>query len=85
MKTTVDRGSCIGCGLCEDICPGVFKLDDESISTVIVDIVPKEYEGCTNQAAEECPVGAITVDKQNYLLLMQYKTIKKAAGEPLFF
>ena len=62
MKTTVDRDSCIGCGLCEDICPKVFKLDDESISTVLVDLVPVEEEACTNQAAEECPVGAISVD-----------------------
>lgn len=62
MRTTVDREACIGCGLCEDTCPKVFKLDDESISTVIVDVVPPEYEECTNKAADECPVAAIQVE-----------------------
>ena len=62
MKTTVDREDCIGCGLCEDLCPGVFKMDDEAKATVIVDIVPMEHEQCTRQAAEECPVSAIAVD-----------------------
>lgn len=62
MKAKVDRDTCIGCGLCEDICPQVFKLDEESISTVIVDAVPTEYEQCTNEAVDECSVGAISVE-----------------------
>ncbi len=62
MKAKVDRNTCIGCGLCEDTCPEVFKLDEESVSTVIVDLVPAEYEDCTNEAADGCPVSAISVE-----------------------
>ena len=29
MRVTIDRDGCIGCGLCESICPEVFKLDEE--------------------------------------------------------
>jgi len=61
MKASVDRDICIGCGLCEITCPEVFELDDEMISTVIVDEIPEELEECAQEAEEECPVTAITV------------------------
>ena len=62
MKASVDRDICIGCGLCEITCPEVFLLDDEMISTVIVDEIPEELEECAQEAEEECPVTAITVE-----------------------
>jgi len=62
MKASVDRDICIGCGLCEITCPEVFELDDEMISTVIVDEIPEDLEECAEEAEEECPVTAITID-----------------------
>ncbi len=62
MKASVDRDICIGCGLCEITCPEVFELDDEMISTVIVDEIPEDLEECAEEAEEECPVTAITFD-----------------------
>lgn len=62
MKAIVDRDACIGCGLCESICPEVFELDDESIAVVLVDEIPAESEECTEQSEDECPVEAITVE-----------------------
>ena len=38
MKVIVDRGTCVGCGLSESVCPDVFKLEEEAKSTVIVEI-----------------------------------------------
>ena len=35
MKVVVNRDNCIGCGACEAICPEVFQLDDEGLSTVV--------------------------------------------------
>ena len=37
MKVKVNRDNCIGCGACEAICPEVFNLDDDGLSTVICD------------------------------------------------
>jgi ferredoxin len=61
MKATVDRDVCIGCGMCESLCPEVFQLDDDVISTVIVEVIPPQFEPCAQEAQEECPVSAITV------------------------
>lgn len=62
MKAYVDRDTCIGCGLCEEICPEVFQLDDESISTIIAEMIPEESEECAKETEDECPVSAITVE-----------------------
>lgn len=54
----VDQSKCIGCGLCVSLCPDVFELDDEGKSRV------KNPEGECNleEAANSCPVGAISLD-----------------------
>lgn len=62
MKAKVDRDACISCGLCESVCPEVFKLDDEGISTVIQDPVAKENEECAREAEADCPTDAIHVE-----------------------
>ena len=62
MKAIVDRDACISCGLCETICSGVFKLDDENISVVIADPVPEEFEACAAESQETCPTNAISIE-----------------------
>ncbi|MCK9252223.1 MAG: ferredoxin [Clostridiaceae bacterium] len=62
MKATVDRDLCIGCGLCAEICPEVFEMDDESIAQVIVDVIPPEAEETAREAAASCPVEAIKIE-----------------------
>ncbi len=48
---------CTACGLCEDICPEVFKLED--IATVIEGVNLSDYEDKIKEAAESCPVEVI--------------------------
>lgn len=62
MKAFVDKDACIGCGLCEGMCPKVFKMDDDGTASSsegeILEILiesAKDTEGA-------CPVGAITVE-----------------------
>jgi len=62
MKAVVDRDTCMGCGLCESTCPALFEMDDEEKAKVIVEEIAKQDEACAKQAAEECPVTAITVE-----------------------
>ena len=62
MKATVDRDTCVGCGLCESVCPNVFEMDSDSIAEVITDVISPENEACAIETQDECPVSAITVD-----------------------
>lgn len=55
----VDRDLCISCGLCEEICPEVFELDDEDIS-IVKDGADLDSE-CISEAVEECPTEAIII------------------------
>jgi ferredoxin len=48
---------CTSCGLCEEICPQVFKVND--IATVIQGINYGDYEDKIKEAAESCPVEVI--------------------------
>ena len=56
-KVWVEDG-CTLCGLCEDTCPEVFELGDET-SEVKEGVDLNEYEDQIKQAAEECPVEVI--------------------------
>ncbi len=63
MKVSVDKELCMGDRNCNMVCPEVFKYDeDELMSIVQMDEIPEKYEALVNQAVDECPGGAITVD-----------------------
>ena len=62
MKAVVNEYICIGCGLCAEICPEVFEMNDDMIAIVIVDEVPAELEESAKEAADSCPVEAITFE-----------------------
>ena len=61
MKAMVTE-ACTGCGLCEQTCPEVFKLEGDK-AIVAADPVPAEAEETCKQAAEECPEEAIKVEE----------------------
>lgn len=59
MKVKVNEDACIGCGACAAIAPEVFEINDEGLSTVIVDEVAKENKEEANDAIDSCPTSAI--------------------------
>jgi ferredoxin len=61
MKARVDPDICIGCTLCVQTCPEVFRIEGDKAVTY-VSIIPKEVEDACKQAAEECPVTAIIIE-----------------------
>jgi ferredoxin len=55
-KVWIEEG-CIACGLCEEICPDVFKLED--VATVLPGVNFNDHEALIKEAAESCPVEVI--------------------------
>lgn len=63
MKVKVDHDLCTGDGVCAEICPEVFKMNDDDLAVVIVDVVPTELESDCEEAAETCPEQCIHIEK----------------------
>jgi ferredoxin len=59
VRPVVDEELCIGCGGCEDICPGIFNLVDDI--SMVVDPEGCDIQDCCEAAEENCPVGAISL------------------------
>lgn len=53
---------CISCGLCEGICPNVFRMDDDGMA-----VVYKQPDASDNsqvqEAAQNCPVSVIKISE----------------------
>jgi len=62
MRAIVDKDLCIACGVCEGIAPEVFSLQREPYAEVLLDPIPAELEDAVEEAKEECPEGAITIE-----------------------
>jgi len=60
MRVVVDPDACTACGLCADTCPRVYVMGD-TCAEVVADPVPCEHEKAAREAADGCPVDAISV------------------------
>lgn len=63
MKAFVDKDKCIGCGMCEGICPKVFKMNEDNIAEAVEHELEGEDLQGANEAQDQCPAGAIEVKK----------------------
>ncbi|HPJ01760.1 MAG TPA: ferredoxin [Candidatus Limiplasma sp.] len=61
MKASIDRSGCIGCELCAEVCPDVFRMADDGLAEVYVDEVPASLVDKAREAEENCPASVITV------------------------
>lgn len=61
MKASVDQDTCIGCELCVEICPAVFKMVD-GVAVVYTNPIPSNQENEAQKAADDCPVSCISIE-----------------------
>lgn len=61
MKAQVSAELCVGCGLCVDVCPDVFLMEEDK-AKIKSNPVPSASEESCNKAKEDCPVEAIIIE-----------------------
>lgn len=63
MEVRIDEDLCTGCGLCEETCPDIFKLNEDKDIAEVIKTDYNEYdEECIQEAVESCPSEAIIAD-----------------------
>jgi len=62
MPWKVDEDLCTGCEVCCDTAPSVFQMDEEEGVAICTDNSVGEGDEKAQQAAEECPVEAISFE-----------------------
>ena len=60
MKIKIDADACIGCGLCVQVCPDVYEMEGDKAVVKMGD-VPEDKADDAKNAADQCPVNAISV------------------------
>ena len=60
MKGYVDKALCVGCGMCVGSCPEGFRLGEDGLAEGYAKL-PAESVDDAQQAAGDCPVGAIRI------------------------
>ena len=61
FKVVIDKAACCGYGVCAEICPQVYKLDENGIVYVDDPIVPDGLEEQAREGAEACPQAALAI------------------------
>lgn len=62
MKVQVFRDKCEGHGLCEQVAPAVYQLDDQGELVLLhEESVPPDLERQAQSGARSCPVAALLV------------------------
>ena len=60
MKAEVNKESCIGCGLCAQVAPEIYEMQDDK-AIVLVEELPEDKMEDAKNGADQCPVTAIAI------------------------
>lgn len=63
IRAIAERSACCGYGICAEICPQVFKLDENGFVTIAVSVVPPDLEAQAREAAAACPQSALATEE----------------------
>ena len=61
MKIVVDRTKCSSIGLCEATAPDIFEIGPDGALHILMDEVPADRRIDLEQACENCPTQALTI------------------------
>ena len=61
IHANVNKNTCIGCGICVDICPSVFGFDPHGLAEASLTVIEPSLNGAVKQAARACPTAAINI------------------------
>jgi ferredoxin len=64
LRVIADRGACCGYGVCAEICPEIYQVDDIGIVKLLQEIVPEGLETKAKEAAAACPQSALRVAEE---------------------
>ena len=62
MKVYVDPNLCIGCGMCTQIAPEVFRMGEQGYAVPVAQPAP-DQTAAADEAAGSCPVAAIGTEE----------------------
>ena len=62
-KVRIDEDECIGCESCVEICPDVFRFNEETDKAEVID-EDAGGEDCVDEAVASCPAECIHVDEE---------------------
>jgi ferredoxin len=65
LRVIADRGACCGYGVCAEICPEIYQVDDIGVVRLLSDIVPEGLEVKAKEAAGACPQNALRVVEES--------------------
>lgn len=60
-KVRIDEEECIGCESCVELCPDVFRFNEDTDKAEVIDENMGE-EGCVEEAIASCPAECIHID-----------------------
>ena len=63
LRVIADRSKCCGYGLCAQMCPEVYKLDEGGLVYLASDIVPAGLEEEAREGAAACPAEALAIEE----------------------
>ena len=61
IRVSVDKDICVGCEKCVKMCPEVFQIGGDIVVVMMEDVPPERQKAC-KEAADHCPVEAITIE-----------------------
>jgi ferredoxin len=62
FRVVVDRSRCCGYGLCAQLCPDVYKLDENGLVFVESEAIPVNFEEEAKEGAAACPAEALVIE-----------------------